>query len=82
MSRGFVCTLFGVAVTVAAWFSPWSWPAWPALVVLDLFSRVPLTYAERAAMVVALIAINVAAWALAARGVWALLARRRGVRTA
>jgi hypothetical protein len=70
VSRGFVSALFGIAVTIAGWFSPWSWPAWPALAVLDLFSRISLTYAERAAVVVVCIVVNVAAWALAAVVVW------------
>lgn len=61
MSRGFVCALTGVAITVFSWFSPWSWPAWPALALLSIASR-PETYAGRAAFVVVLMALNVAAW--------------------
>ena len=62
MSRGFVATLVGLAITIASWFSPWAWPAWPALTLLSVASR-PGTYAGRAAFVVVLIVGNAAFWA-------------------
>jgi hypothetical protein len=75
LSRGLLCALFGVAMTVFSWFSPWSWPAWPALgamaVVFGTHRRfADLPFAVRGGFVVLLIAINVAAWAGAAMLVW------------
>ena len=61
MSRGFVSTLIGLAITLFAWFSPWSWPAWPALTLLTFAPR-PENYAGRAIVVVVLIVINMAVW--------------------
>lgn len=78
VSRGFLCILFGVAITVFAWFSPWSWPAWPAFAVMELFLRVPTTYGVRAAIVVLLIVVNVSTWSLAARAIWWALQRLAG----
>lgn len=67
MSRGFVCTLGGIAITIFAWFGPWLWPAWPALAVLELafsperpFSA--LLPGAKQAVVVLLIIWNVAVW--------------------
>lgn len=73
MSRGFVCALFGLGMTLFSWFGPWEWPAWPAFGVLHLVfgkggSFVELPFGARAAVVVVLIAINTAAWGLAAAG--------------
>jgi len=84
LSRNFICALFGVAMTIFAWFSgSWAWPAWPALAVIALLktSFADLSYSGRAILQIVLITINVAAWAIAARIVWAvaqrLTARRR-----
>jgi hypothetical protein len=71
VSRGFACALAGVAITLLAWFGPWSWPAWPAFALLAVgfppersFAALPL--AGRTAVIAAAIAVNVAAWAVAA----------------
>lgn len=73
MSRGFLCTLFGLGMTVFSWFGPWEWPAWPAFGALHLvfgkgggFSELPFN--ERAAIVVVLIVVNSGTWALIAAG--------------
>jgi hypothetical protein len=68
VSRGFVCALFGIAITVVAWFAPWEWPAWPALAIIAVINRAGLPFAAlpypiRAAVIVAMFAANVAAWA-------------------
>ena len=79
VSRGFVCTLIGLGMTVFSWFGPWAWPAWPALTVLDLVfggsggSFAELPFRLRAATIVGLIAINSAAWAVAAAAASAVL---------
>ena len=75
MSRGFGSTLFGTAITIFAWFSPWSWPAWPALGVLRLLWWVNPAFGPL--IVLLCIAINVAAWALLFRAVQWLIARWR-----
>jgi peptide-methionine (S)-S-oxide reductase len=62
MSRTFLASLGGLSMTIFSWFSPWAWPAWPALTLLDILPR-PANYGGRAAVVVALIAINSAVWA-------------------
>lgn len=84
LSRNFICTLFGIAMTIFSWFSgSWAWPAWPALGTIALLktSFADLSYAGKVALQILLITINVAAWAIAARIVWAiaqrLTARRR-----
>ena len=61
MSRGFVSALIALAITIFSWFSPWSWPAWPALTLLSYTPR-PETYLGRAMLVVVLIALNAAVW--------------------
>ena len=63
MSRGFVASLAGLAITIFAWFSPWSWPAWPALALIAV-SNTPVTYAGRATFVVAAIVLNVSVWSV------------------
>jgi len=71
MSRGFICCLIGIALTVFSWFGPWAWPAWPALFVIESAYGTNSNFAEqpfdrRAAVVVALIVLNVAVWAVTA----------------
>lgn len=73
LSRGFICALAGVAITIFAWFSPWLWPAWPAFTVLEIaFSpERPFSALDplgRGAVVILLIVINVAAWAAIVHG--------------
>ena len=81
VSRGFVATLGGVAMTLLAWFGSWAWPGWPASVALDLlrgFASFPeLPHAGKASFVVLLIIINVGVWAAVIRGAMQLLPRRR-----
>ena len=76
MSRGFVCALVGIAMTLLAWFGPWMWPAWPAFTALHLAFRhivfAALPYAVRSAAVVAAIAVNVAFWGVIAFAIIAL----------
>jgi peptide-methionine (S)-S-oxide reductase len=62
VSRGFVAVLVGFAVTIFSWFSPWAWPAWPALALLRVAPRAG-TYGGRAVFVVLLIILNTAFWA-------------------
>ncbi|MDP9360954.1 MAG: hypothetical protein M3P29_05820 [Acidobacteriota bacterium] len=80
VSRGFVATLGGVAMTLLAWFGSWAWPGWPASVALDLLGRFAsfpdLPHVVKGAVVVALIIINVGTWATVIRLV--MLFRRRG----
>ena len=76
MSRGFLSALAGIAMTIFSWYGPWEWPAWPAFAVIHVVFGsggwyLDLSFAARAAVIVILIAINVAAWA----GVAYLLAR-------
>ena len=66
-SRGFLASLFGVAMTLLAWYGPWEWPAFPAFTVIKYafgshssFGELP--YAQRSATVAMLIAVNVAVW--------------------
>lgn len=82
MSRGFICATFGVAMTLFSWFSPWAWPAWPALTIMRLLvgtqtSFADLSYAVRGAVVVLLMVVNVAAWAVMAFGALRLAAAFR-----
>lgn len=63
-SRGFLSALAGIGITLLAWYGPWAWPAWPALIVLQLFHDAydEFPFAARAAVIVVLIIINVAVW--------------------
>jgi hypothetical protein len=66
-SRGFVCMLIGFAMTLFAWFGPWEWPAAAAYFVLNQFfggdySGFPTV--QRALVLLLLIVVNVASWAL------------------
>lgn len=71
ISRGFASALGGVAMTLFAWYGPWAWPAWPAFTAIDaVFGKsgfAELPYAQRAAVLVALIALNSAFWAAIVR---------------
>jgi hypothetical protein len=80
--------MFGIAMTLFSWWSPWAWPGAPALAMIRILvgtqtSFADLPYATRAAVFVVLIVINVAAWAIAALivsiVVQRLTARRRSV---
>jgi hypothetical protein len=67
MSRGFIASLLGIAMTLLSWYGPWAWPAWPAFTALRLVfgsgqSWLELPEPRKAAIVVVLIAINVAFW--------------------
>ncbi|MBI2214653.1 MAG: hypothetical protein HYU52_13490 [Acidobacteria bacterium] len=80
-SRGFRASLVGVALTLLAWVGPWSWPAWPALLAIRIAfpperSFAALPFAWRGAIVVAVIALNVAAWAATWLAVATFAARR------
>ncbi|HUP45893.1 MAG TPA: hypothetical protein VM779_10320 [Thermoanaerobaculia bacterium] len=80
MSRGFLCALSGIALTIFSWYGPWGWPAWPAFAVLHLVFGTGGGYHElppagRGAVIVALLVINVTAWAIACYGLWAALRR-------
>ncbi|HET7710768.1 MAG TPA: hypothetical protein VFL80_02455 [Thermoanaerobaculia bacterium] len=82
MSRGFFCSLTGIGMTLFAWYGPWEWPAWPAFAVLyAVFGRThtwwELPFAARAAVLTALIAINVAVWGLLMFGIVRVLERAR-----
>lgn len=75
MSRGFIASLTGLAITIFAWWSPWAWPAWPSILAFDTFDHgafAELSHTGQAAVTVLLIALNVAVWALIARALlWA-----------
>jgi hypothetical protein len=88
MSRTFVCIVFGLAMTLFSWYAPWQWPSLPALMMVRLFAGTRFNLADlpnsqRGAMLVLMIIINTALWALAAMLVWwivqRLTARRRPV---
>lgn len=77
VSRGFVCALVGVAVTLLAFLDIWFWPAWPAFAVLQWVFRdglewTTLPFGVRAAAIVGLIAFNIAFWSGAAWLIWRL----------
>jgi hypothetical protein len=77
MSRGFIATLGGVALTLLAWFGSWVWPGWPASLALDAlgqYSAFPdLPRAAKVIVVIALIVINVGTWGLVIRALMQLL---------
>jgi hypothetical protein len=84
LSRGFACAVFGIAMTIFSWFSPWAWPAWPALTTMHLLvgtqtSFADLSFGVRGAFVILLIVINVAAWAGAAMLLWSVARQWRTV---
>ena len=67
MSRTFLSLLTGIAMTLFSWYGPWEWPAWPAFTAVRLvFGRGgydDLPFAQKAAVLVGLIVLNVAFWA-------------------
>ena len=73
MSRGFVSAIIGIGMTLFAWYGPWAWPAWPAFTAIEsIFGQggfADLPYAERSAVLVALIILNVGSWGVVAWGV-------------
>jgi hypothetical protein len=77
MSRGFIATLGGIALTLLAWFGSWVWPGWPASLALDAlghYAAFPdLPRAAKVVAVVALIVINVGTWAVVIRALMQLL---------
>jgi hypothetical protein len=78
VSRGFVSSLAGLAITFYAWFSHSIWPGWPAIVVFDTLDRgrfSELSHAGQAVVTVLLIALNVAVWALAVQIAWWIVRR-------
>jgi hypothetical protein len=81
LSRGFVCSLIGIGMTLFAWYGPWEWPAWPAFTALDLFfghgGYAELPFTQRAAVLVGLIVLNVGSWGLATYAALAAVDRLR-----
>ena len=82
MSRLFVCTLAGIAITIAGYFGVWEWPAWPAFAVLYLVFGagdpwLELSTSERAAVLAGLIAVNIATWTAVVWGLWVLISKGR-----
>ena len=78
MSRGFIAALFGLAITIFAWWSPWAWPAWPSLLAFNTFDHggfAELSHTGQAVVTVLLIALNVAVWAAIARVVLFAISR-------
>jgi hypothetical protein len=77
LSRGFICALIGVAMTLLAWYGPWAWPAWPAFMAVDLLfgpaGYGDYSYSVRATILVALIMLNVSFWGLIAYGASTML---------
>lgn len=77
MSRGFIATLGGIALTLLAWFGSWVWPGWPASIALDAlghYAAFPdLPRGAKIVTVVALIVINVGTWAVVIRALMQLL---------
>jgi len=84
-SAGFIAALAGVAMTIYSWYSPWAWPAFPALWAIDLsFGQsafADFSYGVRAAFVVVLMVWNTTAWAFIFLSVVRLIGfvARRGV---
>jgi hypothetical protein len=76
VSRGFIATLGGVAMTLLAWFGSWAWPGWPASTAIDLlgfadFAELPRF--AKSSIVVLLIMINVGTWAAVMRAAMLLV---------
>ena len=67
-------------MTIFSWYAPWAWPAWPALGAIKILVGTQTDFADlpnmiKGAVDLLLIVINIAAWALAAFGIW-FIARR------
>ena len=82
MSRGFIATLAGIAMTIFAWYGPWAWPAAPAFAVIRIAFGTDSNFADletsaKAMFVVLLILLNVGALAAVARVLIAVLDRSR-----
>jgi hypothetical protein len=83
MSPLFVCILIAVLITVVGYFGIWEWPAWPAFAVLYMVFGagdpwLELSTSARAAVLVGLIAINIATWTAVVWALWKLVALCRG----
>lgn len=83
MSRTFVSLLTGIGMTLFSWYGPWEWPAWPAFTAVRLvFGRGgydELPFAQKAAVLVGLIVLNVGFWAAVTNLIAAAFVRvRRG----
>jgi hypothetical protein len=83
LSRGFASAIVGIAMTLLAWYGPWVFPAWPAFTVIDAvfghggFAELP--YAQRSAVLIGLIVLNVASWGAVARAlIWIVERFTRG----
>ncbi len=66
VSPEFLHAMFGIAMTLFSWYSPWAWPAWPALTALYLVDSsgdwMEMEGNARAAILVMLIVLNVGVW--------------------
>ena len=87
MSRGFLCIVFGLAMTLFGWYAPWAWPSLPALMMVRLFAGThfdlgDLPNSQRGAMLVLMIVINSAFWALVAFSLWTGIRRLASARDA
>jgi len=72
VSADLVAALIGISITIFAWFSDSSWPAWPAFGAIAVafgshHSFAGLPYGARVMATVLLVAINVGAWAIVMR---------------
>ena len=80
VSRGFVASLFGIGMTLLAWFGSWAWPGWPASLALDVLGKYAdfpdLPQPVKGTVVVLLIIINVGTWAALIRAAMLFLPRR------
>lgn len=76
VSKGFIATLGGIAMTLLAWFGSWAWPGWPASFAIDLLGFTDFADFPRfakSAVVVLLIIINVGTWAAVIRAAMLLV---------
>ncbi len=80
VSRGFVASLFGIGMTLLAWFGSWAWPGWPASLAVDVLAKYAdfpdLPRPVKGTVVVLLIIINVGTWAALIRAAMLLIPRR------
>ena len=85
MSRGFVCTLIGIVMTVIARLGPWFWPGWPARTVLDFvltrWAPSVVSGPVKALGLLGLMLINIGFWAgIAWIAIASITAARRRLR--